>query len=59
MAHHALHRPRRPLTVRLRKRYPRIHRAGRRISAHLPFTIYALTTLVLMACTLDTICRIP
>lgn len=66
MAHHAAHRPHQPLTARLRlarrhlrKRYPRLHHAGRRIRAHLPFTVYALTTLVLMGMTLTTICRIP
>lgn len=66
MAHHAAHRPHQPLTARLRplrrrlrKRYPRIHYAGRRVRAHLPFAVYALTTLVLMGMTLDKICRIP
>lgn len=66
MAHHAAHRPHQPLTARLRplrrrlrKRYPRLHRTGRRIRANLPFAVYALITFVLMGRTLTQICRIP
>jgi hypothetical protein len=64
MAHHAF--PHEPLTARLRsarrqfrRDHPRLTRITRRVRAHGPFTVYALTTLVLMAWMLDKICRIP
>jgi hypothetical protein len=66
MAHHAAHHPHQPLSLRLhtarrrlRKRYPRVFYTARRVRAHGPFTVYALTTLALMGYMLDTICRIP
>ena len=59
MAHHTAHHPQLRLTPAARTLARHARRTARRARPHLPFLIYALITLGVMAWMLETICRIP